>query len=398
MGRGGVVALVSGLIVFSILSLCLLLSSGKRAVLLAGSVAVLVLVALGGLAASLIPGNAVLSSRMQGLWMDVYREDLWRAAIHDLGLAPFFGLGAGSFQWSARLMMPFDSLLAHNDFAQLLSEYGLVGFSLVAAFLGIHLWTGGAVFFRSLDPGRARRGGYPLWSDSRAVLIGAISVAVAEIVHSLLDFNMHLGANALLAGFCFGFLGNPGLRSSRDECSPGWVRWMLGCALAALCLLLSLPVAGNWRSERNLSLAFQVSARLPALTSLADLEVARESARLACEAKPASARHAAVMTHLLWDRMPLGDSPHGSEADLARLSKVLGNAAASDPGDWFVRMRLGRVLARLGDEYGAREAFAGAMQRLPLYALTYQEYAAALRDSGSDEESLHYLRLSARFK
>jgi hypothetical protein len=61
-------------------------------------------------------------------------------------------------------------------------------------------------------------------------------------------------------------------------------------------------------------------------------------------------------------------------------------------------MRLGGVLARIGDESGSRGAFVGAMQRLPLYALTYQEYAASLRDFGSLDEARHYYLVSNHFK
>jgi len=38
------------------------------------------------------------------------------------------------------------------------------------------------------------------------------------------------------------------------------------------------------------------------------------------------------------------------------------------------------------------------MQRLPLFALPYEEFAIFLGKEGSDEESAHYFRLSKRFQ
>jgi|GEM_PF-1667594 len=427
LSRGGVVALVVGSLVFFLLSFYLLVSSGNRTVLLTGCIGVLVLSLLGFAVGELVSGNLLFRERMQRLWMDVFREDLWRAAIHDLGLAPFFGMGAGSFQWSARLMMPHESLLAHNDFAQLLSEYGLTGLLLTILFLGVHLWSGGSGLLRVHRSASESSGNQNLWSNKGAIMIGALSVASAEIIHSFLDFNMHLGANALLAGVCFGLLCNPGLRRLRQDTSSqwiggiGWIRWIWwggGAMITLLTLFLSLLVAGNWRSERCLFAAEAVSSRLTATTLGSEqLSPAIEAALLACEAKPenhGSARHAAVLGSLLWFRItqhvyPQAQLPGGKEGgadgaermaerDLASLAIVLRRAVAADPGDWFARMRLGSVLARIGDESGSRSAFVGAMQRLPLYALTYREYAASLRDLGSLSEALHYYRVSSRFQ
>ena len=434
LSRGGVVALVVGGLIFVLLSFYLLVSSGNRTALLAGCVGALALSLLGFAVVWLVSGSLLFRERMQGLWMDVYREDLWRAAIHDLGLAPFFGMGAGSFQWSARLMMPHESLLAHNDFAQLLSEYGLTGLLLTILFLGVHLWSGGRGLLRVHRSASESREIQNLWSTKGAIVIGAMSVAIAEIVHSFLDFNMHLGANALLAGVCFGLLCNPGLRRATQDIPSQWVGWIGwnqwigsikwggGVMIAALSLFLSLLVTGNWRSERWLFAAEAVSVSgssgLPATPPASDaLSSSIEAALLGCEAKPGSPRHAAVLANLLWFRITqnayfqaqlLGGKEGGGDAadiaermreqDLARLAIVLRRTVTADPGDWFSRMRLGGVLARIGDESGSRSAFIGAMQRLPLYALTYQEYAASLRDLGSLSEAGHYYRVSSRFQ
>jgi O-antigen ligase len=417
MSRGGVLALIVGTVVLLLISFYLLVSSGNHTALLSGSIGALVLCLLGFAVGGVLSGNLLFQERMQRLWMDVFREDLWRAAIHDLGLAPYFGMGAGSFQWSARLMMPHESLLAHNDFAQLLSEYGLIGLLLTILFLGAHLRSGGVSLIRGHRAVSESTSIHPLWSNKGAIVMAAIAVAVTQITHSFLDFNMHLGANALLAGVCFGLLCNPGLRRMRHDAHANWsrwVRWGSSVMIAALTLSLALNVVGNWRSERWIFAAESVSSSLSKIPPSAEqLSSAIESAFLACEAKSGadgSARHAAVLGSLLWFRITqqaytqdqlLGESRgvgEGTERDLSRLAVALRRAIAADPGDWFARMRLGGVLARIGDESGSRGAFVGAMQRLPLYALTYQEYAASLRDFGSLDEARHYYLVSNHFK
>ena len=192
-----------------------------------------------------------------------------------------------------------------------------------------------------------------------------------------------------------------------------WVRWASSALIASLTLFLILKVVDNWRGERWIFAAETVSSGLSVTPPSAEqLSSAIESALSAYESTPGSeggARHAAVLGSLLWFRITqhaytqdqlLGEKKGGEETerDISRLEIFLKRAVASDPGDWFARMRLGGVLARIGDESGSRGAFVGAMQRLPLYALTYQEYAASLCDFGSLDEARHYYLVSTHFQ
>lgn len=405
LSRGGVVALATGLVLFSVVSLLILLASGNSRALIAGLLAGLGVAVFGGAVAVLLSGNQAVQSRMQGLWMDTYREDLWRAAIHDLGVAPFLGMGAGSFQWSARLMMPYESLLAHNDFAQLLSEYGMVGALLVLVFLMVHFRVGARHLIKVQGDSSHDGDGAALWSDSRAILFGAFAVAVAEVIHSFFDFNMHLAANALLAGACFGLLCNPSLPRSGggSQSGAGWACWTGALSLTALCALMLLVIERSWNRERGFFEAERLSKKLSAtagntLESLEGVPDGVRHAEAALDAVPSSSRYAAVLFDLQWRRILCADptlSEPGATLDLKRrLSRVV----ASDPGDWFSRMCQGNVLARLGDETGARNAFLGAMQRLSLFAVVYEEYGLALEGFGEEAEAEHYYRVASRFQ
>lgn len=91
------------------------------------------------------------------------------------------------------------------------------------------------------------------------------------------------------------------------------------------------------------------------------------------------------------------DAPDDISRDVQSAALALYHGTLVDPEDWFMRMRLGEVLAKSGDESRAREEFLKADQRMPLYALPYQEYAFSLEGLGNYEEALHYYLLSERF-
>jgi hypothetical protein len=374
----------------------LLFLSGNRSALISGMIAAGVIGILGVALTYFLIGDASVASRLQGVWMDTFREDLWRAAAHDFGMAPFFGMGAGSFQWSARLMMPSESLLAHNDFAQLLSEYGLVGLLLITASLSAHFFYGLKCvtgFSRlSLDSGENGI----RFSDSRAILLGCLAVVLAEIIHSFFDFNMHLGANVLVAGACLGMLANPCLQRREDKQGRAWFGPVMGLIQIALCLLLTLLCLRDWKIEREVFHADMMSL------GIASPEGAENKAQLvaaavrACDASPSSARNATVLEDLLVRCGPIAGMTVQEALDL-RL-RVLEKVEEGDPGAWYPSMRLAQLRAALGDENRARKSFLIAIQRLPLFALPYEEFAIFLTKEGADEESAHYFRLSKRFQ
>jgi len=396
LSRGGSVSLVLGLALFGLLSLMLLFLSGNRSSLISGVIVAGIIGFLGVMLTRLLLGDANIAARLQGVWMDPYREDLWRAAAHDFGAAPFFGMGAGSFQWSARLMMPHESLLAHNDFAQLLSEYGLVGLLLVTASLCAHLAHGFKCLVGFSRPLPERGENSIRFSDSRAILIGCLAVVLAEIVHSFFDFNMHLGANALIAGTCLGMLSNPSLQRKKDDHGRAWFGPAVGALQVFLCLLLGLLCLRNWKFEKDVFHADMMSHGIVSPEDYERSALLVAAATRACDALPPSARNAAIFVDLLDRRGPIRGMTPRAVLDL-RL-RVLGKTVAGDPGAWYPALKLAQLWAVLGDEKQANKSFALAMQRLPLFALTYEEYALFLGKEGAQGESAHYFRLSKRFQ
>lgn len=75
---------------------------------------------------------------------------------------------------------------AHNDYLELLSDAGVLGGLCGLAFVGLLLWQG----IRGLQLARGR--------SIRAVRAGALAACAGLLLHSLVDFNLHIPSNALI--------------------------------------------------------------------------------------------------------------------------------------------------------------------------------------------------------
>lgn len=131
--------------------------------------------------ASLFKNGSMLAFGHGYLWLDLLR------ICRDF---PFFGTGLGTFaSISPMYKSSPDQLLftyAHNDYLQLLSETGLFGFGAIAVFFFLYL-----------------RGCIKKWlklHDDYAISLGLgiLGSILGMLVYSLLDFNLHIPANALL--------------------------------------------------------------------------------------------------------------------------------------------------------------------------------------------------------
>lgn len=217
--RGGYVSAFVSLLVFTFLSI--LVSRAGDLMLYRkigiGSLIALAIVLAAGF--SLISHNSSLDERFKKIAaIDTGRVDLRRAAIAQWRLQPLVGTGSGTYLYYGRQFraetMQSDPVLVHNEYLQLLCEYGLVGLIAFGFFLAAHLHRGWQNFVR-LGPRRVSADG-SLLGNRLALTIGALSALAACAVHSTVDFNMHIPANALLVPFLFGLLANPGPRMDAE--------------------------------------------------------------------------------------------------------------------------------------------------------------------------------------
>ena len=114
------------------------------------------------------------------------RRDTWRIFLDH----PFVGTGLGSLQL---VYPPYESLYdgkivnhTHNDYLEVLAETGLLGGICCAWFLGVLL-------VQSLERLRPFNNSF-----SGVLQLSGLVACSGFLVHSFVDFNLHIPANALL--------------------------------------------------------------------------------------------------------------------------------------------------------------------------------------------------------
>ncbi|MEY2408411.1 MAG: hypothetical protein QOF48_1081 [Verrucomicrobiota bacterium] len=211
--RGGYLSAAAGLLVFGALSLVAIQRAGARRGTAAAVFGLIFIAVLAGGFAVVIRHQGALQVRAENLIPENdARLDLWRGAWRQAQLEPLIGTGSGTYQYYGRQFRPArlqaDPVYAHNDYLQLLAEYGAVGLLTGLAFLAIHFWRGIRSLRERLDDNFS--GQRLPQSDHLALTLSALAVVATCAAHSLVDFNLHIPANAMLLAFVFGLIASPG--------------------------------------------------------------------------------------------------------------------------------------------------------------------------------------------
>ena len=242
--RGGFVSCAASLIVLLLLSLWALRRSGKQLFIkIAG-------VALTAAALLIIVGNLYTNKMLylnDRVWnpdqeANDNRIDLWKAAVQQFRLEPVTGTGSGTYLFYGRQFRSertgSDPVEVHNDYLHLLAEYGLAGALGFLFFFGAHVVHGWRNYQR-LGPKRIAVSTRIL-SNSVALQIGGLSAIAAYIVHSAIDFNLHIPANALLLAFVFGLVANAGVarESQPAATTKSLIGWRIALAFLGIGALV----------------------------------------------------------------------------------------------------------------------------------------------------------------
>lgn len=128
------------------------------------------------------------------------RYEMWHAAMQMWQDHPWFGGGPGHYELRFRAYRPpafqLNPERAHNDYANLLADWGAVGAALVLTVLGL-LTHGIAKTWNNVRRGDSEFSSN--LSNKFAFVLGGSLGLVALVVHSAVDFNLQIPANALLA-------------------------------------------------------------------------------------------------------------------------------------------------------------------------------------------------------
>jgi len=312
----------------------------------------------------------------------LYRVDVWKDTRKMLRDNPILGTGLGTFQYmfpryrdrSATNRFYWDH--AHNDYLETWSDIGIIGLLLL-------LWMGYRIYkdvlfchILGLTGGVAHKSKKSIFRKRRdasaiALSVGALAAMTGILVHSFVDFNLRIPANALLFSLAPGMAiiaihlrHTPdgdylNMRQVRVSLRP-WMRVVLVPALAALGLVLFWwPVARPLRAE----LTWKEAKAMP-LSS--DINV--EGKRLKLQQKaaaldPANALYQAVlgdyqrgMMYRMWGADRYKYAYYREEAE-----KSFNTAINLNPTNGFYHTRQGWVQNDLKDEKAAsREFFLGA--------------------------------------
>jgi O-antigen ligase len=116
------------------------------------------------------------------------RVELTRDALHIAHDHPIVGTGPGTFRYVhpryQDATLHYYAELTHDDYLNCLDDYGIIGFALAMLFVAAVTLK----FFRPLDIDSR-------WQD-RVVVVTGFAAWLALLVHSFIDFNLHIPANA----------------------------------------------------------------------------------------------------------------------------------------------------------------------------------------------------------
>jgi len=181
------------------------------------------------------------------------RPLIWAAALAQHGTQPILGAGSRMFYEGCITYRTADSpgwmkeaQFVHNDWLQMLSEYGWVGVLILVGMLLAHFASAWA-FLRWFVTERFPRSA-SITSRNLGLTVGAMAALVALLVHAIFDFHFHVPATALTAALLLGILANPGTSNSENPPVkiPG-VRAVLKYAItiAGLCMMVGAVQYGR---------------------------------------------------------------------------------------------------------------------------------------------------------
>ena len=382
--RGGFLSMSVGLLTLVLLGLgrIRVQSPGafKRWVLL---VTVVLALGVGGLLMFVLPNSELIQRRVSSA-LDLGHDDrpmLWATAMRQFQLAPAFGTGAATYLYYGRTLrdpqVQHDPIRAHNDYLELLAEYGVAGGVGLLLFLGAHLWQGGqayhALSLRTNGSDARMRG-----SNAAAWNIGALAAVACFLMHSVVDFNLHIPANALLFAFIFGVLASPG--KPLDPAGSPVTR------LRGIDFLprLALPALGVWLAVAGLP-------RIPGEYFCEKTRLALRDEHNALALDFASRgierehENPTLYYYLGQARQNLaGDGPDNPVARAFRLAaaEAYRQGLRLAPRDIYLLVHEGEVLTRLGDFDAAEDVFAQALHDDPNSGYVGAYYGFYLQSRG----------------
>jgi O-antigen ligase len=308
------------------------------------------------------------------------RPLIWQAAVREFELNPTFGTGAGTFLIYGRKFrdpsIQSDPIYAHNDYLQLLAEYGVIAALLWVGFIVIH-GAGAWTFIRRILRWLAERN--EASSTSLALVVGSALAIIGLMVHSFFDFNLQIPGNTLFVALLFGILANPGVQweKVKKESSTAAVIWRVVPVVPAV--ILFIVVWPRWQGEIEAE-----AARLSFLEHSYVLAIhhARDAVKFGNDDPD-------TFYYLGESRRQLANQFSGTTRRdfLSTAATAFEQGLTYFPMDERLLVKAGLNLAELGDFPGADRLFARAFEWSPNLGQVYAFYGSRLQLEGKNEEA-----------
>ncbi len=380
--RGGYFSTLVGLIAFGLLSFRALRRAHFHQVWVPIVAAVSIALVLLAGAVVIFSSHHPIQSRLSKVLTEDVRIQIWKMALQQFKESPVVGTGAQTFRHFGRLYrpseMPADPEYVHNDYLQLLAEYGVIGLALGLFFVGAHCWFGFQTLnYLATDRAASRN---RLQSDSIALNIGAMSALSVYVVHSIFDFNLHIPANALVVAFVLGILANPGVairRSTKLDERMGMALKLVMPAAGMAIAVFGLPTLPAEYFSEQARHAYR-EERYEEAVKFAERGIARDPGN--------------PYLHLYQGQAysSLGEATADAPAAkivYAEAVEAFSKARQLYPQDQWTLIGLGAALDGLGRFAEARPVYLEAIRWNPASAPIYLYFATHLRLAGSFDEA-----------
>ncbi len=353
LSRGGWIA-----VGFSLLALFLVLLF-HRNYRLPAAVLLLCLIAAGSV---LVPKMDFIKLRVQETTAnerlnDSARFDLWEPAFKLWKENPIWGIGPNHYDFRFRAYRP--QLIqqqpdrVHNDYLNTLTDYGIVGLSLILVALGITA-VGLKKTWRFVRGNSADLGGGN--SNKLAVVLGTSLGLLAILIHSFVDFNMHIPSNAIVSITLLALLSSS-LRFATDGvwCSLGVAR-KLAVTLGIIAILTSL----TWHEIRSTE-EYRFLRKAAQADKASDARIAALTRAFEIEPRNAATAHGIGETF----RLQSWETPENYEELAEKALKWFERAIQLNPHDGYGYLRAGMCLDWLGQREKSEPFYVKAIELDP---------------------------------
>lgn len=294
------------------------------------------------------------------------RTHIWRAAQAQHAESPWLGVGSRMFYEGgvthrdpATPAHTGDSLFAHNEYLQMLADYGWAGLALVALVLLAHLLNG-LRFLRWFAAEKFPASGM-LGSNALALTLGGMAALIATLTHAVFEFHGHIPITVILAAIILGVLANPGIESAVFKARRiGGLRLVMKLGMLAASLALLAGAATYGVADAHAAHALVQNKRGDTAASLRSLATATtEDPRNAALAY----QHGIALMDSYKPEMPEGERRRLIDTSVTELTR----ATKLNPFNYLYQLALADALSASGRTDAALVAVQRALELAPLY-------------------------------